>query len=343
MTPYLLNYLCDPISKQPLTLENASHDSNGEIISGNLKSSSGAIYPIINGIPRFIDNAELSKTVESFGDEWNFFNFIDFKVNWLNHTVKNTFGSTEIFKDKIVVDAGGGSGSQTRWILESGAKHVIMMDLSHAVDDVVQRNLKPTGFTNYDVIQCSIDAPPLKEQSIDGMVICHNVIQHTPSVEKTAESLFELVAPGSEFMFNCYPTNDDGIVRWVRFHLVYEPLRAILSRLPFWAILSYARLMGIIRVVPGLGWVAEKSGFCVCGDVPKIEGESFFARLKRTYKSTVLNTFDGYGSHEYQHHKTNQEIRDLLTALQPDAKKILNADEYLSQPQPIGCGLRVFR
>ena len=71
--------------------------------------------------------------------------------------------------------------TQTRWILESGAKHVIMMDLSHSVDDVVQRNLKPTGFTNYDVIQCSIDAPPIKDRSIHGMVICHNVIQHTLS------------------------------------------------------------------------------------------------------------------------------------------------------------------
>jgi ubiquinone/menaquinone biosynthesis C-methylase UbiE len=343
MTPYLLSYLFDPISKEPLTLENAVYDSNGHIISGNLKSSNGAIYPVINGIPRFIEHSELSKTVESFGDEWNFFNFIDFKINWLSHTVKNTFGSTAVFKDKIVVDAGGGSGAQTLWILESGAKHVIMMDLSHSVDDVVQRNLKPSGFLNYDVIQCSIDAPPIRPQSVNGIVICHNVIQHTPSVEETAKSLFQIVAPGGEFVFNCYPMNDEGIIRWVRFHWIYSPLRALLSSLPFWAILAYARLLGIIRLIPILGWITEKVGICVQGDVPVIEGESLFKRLERRYKATVLNTFDGFGSHEYQHHKTNQEILDLVSLLQPNSEKILNTDKYFIRPQPIGCALRVYR
>jgi ubiquinone/menaquinone biosynthesis C-methylase UbiE len=343
MTPDLLSYLCDPISRQPLSLENAIYDSNSHIISGELRSPNGTTYPIINGIPRFVDNTELSKTVESFGDEWNFFNFTDFKINWLNHTVKSTFGNTDVFKNQIVVDAGGGSGAQTLWMLESGARHVIMMDLSHSVDDVVQRNLKPSGFTNYDVIQCSIDTPPIKEQSIQGLVICHNVIQHTPSVEKTASSLFSLVAPGGEFVFNCYPLNDEGILRWMRFHIIYSPLRAILSRLPFWAILSYSRLMGIIRLIPGLGWIIEKLGILVQGDVPRIEGDSFFQRLSRRYKATVLNTFDCFGSHKYQHLKTDQEIIDLATLLQPDREKILNTDKYFTRPQPIGCALRIYR
>jgi SAM-dependent methyltransferase len=86
-----------------------------------------------------------------------------------------------------------------------------MMDLSHSVDDVVQRNL--AGFKNVDVIQCSIDAPPLRDQSIDGIVYCHNVIHHTPSVEMTAHALYALTAPGGEFIFNCYPLNDQGLVR----------------------------------------------------------------------------------------------------------------------------------
>lgn len=71
-----------------------------------------------------------------------------------------------------------------------------MMDLSHSVDDVVQRNL--AGLKNVDVIQCSIDAPPL---------------------------------------------------------------RAVLSRMPFAVIMFYARLMALLRLVPGLGVLLEKSGF----------------------------------------------------------------------------------
>src|SRR4030067_2932651 len=136
-------------------------------------------------------------------------------------------------------------------MLEAGAEHVAMLELSDSADDVVQRNLKPSGYRNYDVIQCSIDAPPLKSRSIEGIVYCHNVIQHTPSVEKTATALFDLVAPGGEFVFNCYSLNDRGVFRWIRFHMIYRSIRKILSRMPFKVILTYARTMGILRQVPG--------------------------------------------------------------------------------------------
>jgi ubiquinone/menaquinone biosynthesis C-methylase UbiE/uncharacterized protein YbaR (Trm112 family) len=340
MTPHLLNYLCEPITKAPLTLANAVRDADGNVQSGDLVTKGGVRYPIINGIPRFVDYVPAT-SVTSFGDEWNYFNFTDFKVNWLKHTVANTFGSTEAFRGRLIVDAGGGSGAQTKWFSEYGASHVIMMDLSHSVDDVVRRNL--TGLKNVDVIQCSIDAPPLRDQSIDGIVYCHNVIQHTPTVEKTARALYALTAPGGGFVFNCYRLNDQGAVRWVRFHLIYRPLRIALSHMPFGVIMFYARLMAGLRLVPGLGLFLEKAGVCVCGDVPKIPRESFLAYVRRRFKNTSLNTFDWYGSHQYQHHKSDDEIRALVSALQPDAAKVKNIDEYFVRPAPIGCALRVSR
>lgn len=106
MTPNLLTYLCEPITKAPLQLVDAVTSADGMIQSGGLVAPSGNRYPIINGIPRFVDYVPRA-TVESFGDEWNYFNFTDFKINWLNHTVANTFGSTNVFKDKLIVDAGG--------------------------------------------------------------------------------------------------------------------------------------------------------------------------------------------------------------------------------------------
>jgi hypothetical protein len=215
------------------------------------------------------------------------------------------------------------------------------MDLSHSVDDVVKRNL--VGIKNVDVIQCSIDAPPLKEGCIDGIVYCHNVIQHTPSVEKTARALYALTAPGGEFVFNCYPRNDQGIFRWVRFHLLYKPMRSILSRMPFAVILLYARMMAALRLIPGFGEILEKTTLVVQGDVPAIKGESWLQRLRRRYKAACLNTFDAYGSHAYQHHKRDEEIRSLVTELQPDESRVINQEKYFSRPAPIGCALRVFR
>lgn len=340
MTPKLLQYLCEPISKAPLELCNAQYDDDGNIISGYLQTSAGHRYPIVNGIPRFVEFVSTA-SVESFGDEWNYFNFTDFKVNWLEHTVANTFGSTAFFRGKLIVDAGGGSGAQTKWFAEYGAKHVIMMDLSHSVDNVVKRNL--VGLSNVDVIQCSIDAPPLKDQSIDGIVYCHNVIQHTPSVEKTAHALYDLTAPGGEFVFNCYPLNDQGMVRWVRVHLIYKPLRAVLSRMPFGIIMAYARMMAALRLVPGLGSFLEKSGFCMQGDVPRIDGESAWQYLKRRFKNTTLNTFDWFGSHSFQHLMSDASILSLVKAMQPDATKVGNIDKYFLRPPKIGCALRVYR
>lgn len=340
MTPFLLEYLCEPLTKLPLQLVDAEYDDAGNILSGSLVSPKGNIYPIVNGIPRFTGNVS-TKSVHSFGEEWNHFNFIDFKSHWLNHTIANTFGSTDVFKDKIIVDAGGGSGSQSKWFAEYGAKHVILLELSHSVDGIASSNLR--RLNNVDIIQCSVDAPPIRDGSIDGIVYCHNVIQHTPSVERTAKALFSLVVEGSEFVFNCYPKNTKGPFRWMRFHLIYKPLRATLSRMPFRVILAYAKSMAALRLIPIVGTVLEKLNLCIQGDVPRNPDDSFFKHLVHRYKAAALVTFDAYGSHSYQHHKSNQEIIDLILKLQPDSSKVINKEKYFERPQPIGCALRIFR
>ena len=201
MTPFLMKIIADPDDKKPLKLKNPVYEGEN-IISGFLVAENGNQYPIVNGIPRFVAD-ENRKSVKSFGNEWNYFNFINHKQDWLRHTVRNTFGSTDYFKNKIIIDAGGGSGSQSKWFLEFGAEHVILLDLSHSVDEVVKNNLQ--GFNNVDVIQCSIDNPPFQDSSIEGIVYCHNVIQHTSSVEKTANSLWRIISDKGEFVFNCYP------------------------------------------------------------------------------------------------------------------------------------------
>jgi uncharacterized protein YbaR (Trm112 family)/SAM-dependent methyltransferase len=338
MTPFLLPLLCQPVTKAPLQLVDAWRDADGNITAGILVAPDGQRYPIVNGIPRFVGDVPTA-TVESFGDEWNHFNFTAHKVNWLQHTVANTFGSPEAFRGKVIVDAGGGSGAQSRWFAEYGAKHVIMLELSHSVDGVVRDNL--AGLRNVDVVQCSIDAPPLRDGCIDGIVYCHNVIQHTPSVEATARALYALTAPGGEFAFNCYPLNDQGVVRWVRWHLVYRPVRAVLSRMPFGVILAYARAMATLRLVPGLGELLEKLLLVGQGDVPVIPGESAAQRLKRRWRAACLNTFDAYGSHTYQHHKRDDEIRALVSSLQPS--RVLNTERYFCRPPAIGCALRLQR
>jgi hypothetical protein len=100
--------------------------------------------------------------------------------------------------------------------------------------------------------------------------------------------------------------------------------------------------MALFRLLPIVGEVMEKAFICFQGDVPRRQ-ESAISRLIRRYRATTLNTFDAYGSHAFQQHKTDAEIRSLLLELQPEAGKILNQDAYFSRPVPIGCALRVFK
>lgn len=102
MNEDLLGYLVEPGTGSELTLEIAKRSDDGRVWEGVLHSPTRR-YPIVRGIPRFVDPA-LYESVRAFGDEWNSFDFIDFKQHWLNHMVANTFGSTAAFKSKVIVE-----------------------------------------------------------------------------------------------------------------------------------------------------------------------------------------------------------------------------------------------
>jgi len=285
-------------------------------------------------VPRFVDDTQTLRSVGSFGDEWNFFNFVDFKVNWLNHLVKNTFGGLDAFREKIIVDCGAGSGAQSLWMCEAGAARVIALELSHAVDRVMRTNLAPVA-EKVDVIQCDIAHPPFKADSIGDIVICHNVIQHTESVENTATALYRIVKPGGEFVFNCYLKDGGDLLRTLR-RYVHAIVRKILSRSPHPVRLAYAWTMSRLIIVPLLGPLLVLSKLAVCGDVPSGPG-----RLRRRLKQTFLNTYDLYGSHHYQHYTSPAELLELLRQLQPDLRRVINLGSYLNRPSPPGIALRV--
>jgi hypothetical protein len=178
-------------------------------------------------------------------------------------------------------------------------------------------------------VQCSIDQPPIKTNSISGLVICHNVIQHTPSVENTVNKFWKIVGSGGELVFNCYlryPSDPVWMARWI---FIYKPLRVILSRCSFKTILAYAKFLARLRGVPKI---------VVRGDVPP--GDRYEERL---YAAAVLNTFDWYGAHKYQHQLTAQELSDICGRLDPPYRKISNLEAYFKRNLPPGLPLRLLK
>jgi hypothetical protein len=77
---------------------------NDRVETGDLVSANGAIYPIKNGVPRFLPSAKTSDSVISFGNEWNHFStMMDLKRTG-SHIAEAAFGSTDYFKGKLIVD-----------------------------------------------------------------------------------------------------------------------------------------------------------------------------------------------------------------------------------------------
>jgi hypothetical protein len=99
--------------------------------------------------------------------------------------------------------------------------------------------------------------------------------------------------------------------------------------------------MGALRQVPGLGALLEKANLCVMGDVRP--GPTAVDTLKRRFRAAMLNTFDTYGAHDYQHHLSDDEVRTIVNRLQPREDKVLNTTAYFARPPLIGCALRVVR
>jgi hypothetical protein len=72
-----------------------------------------------------------------------------------------------------------------------------------------------------------------------------------------------------------FRTNDKLLAILLRqITAIYNPLKAVLSRVTFAVIMKYSRFMSLLRLLPGLGVFLEKVEFCVMGDMPKLPIES---------------------------------------------------------------------
>lgn len=338
MTPALLPLLMCPQTKSPLRLSEAELEPSGRITSGWLISTANINirYPIIRGIPRFAISQSQLEAVAHFAQQWNYFDYSIFRHHFEKHTMNNTFGSLAAVSGQVVVDAGAGSGAGARWMAEAGAAHVIALELSGTVDTIITENTK--HLLNVDVIQCSIDAIPLRDNAIPGMVICRNAIHHTPSVSATLAELWRITAPGAECAFNCYITNPNSSLDRTRQKL-YRAVRALISSLPFHMRLAYAHTMAALRLVPGLGKLLQFLKLVVLEE-PRPAFKLSKEGYKQLYRSALLGTFDYFGAHTHQHHLSLANLHGAITQLRPGGKAV-NAQAYFSSPQPSGILLRL--
>jgi SAM-dependent methyltransferase len=224
--PSLLEFLACPACAGDLALS-AGRAEGQEVMDGTLDCSGcGGRYPVRGGVPRFAQagqSEEAERTAAAFGWQWKAFPQIEPHheqqfLDWIAPADRANF------VDRVVIEGGCGKGRHTRLAARYGARAVIGVDLSEAVD-VAYANTR--GEPNAHIIQADLLHLPLKAGCCD-YAFSVGVLHHLTDPSAGFQSLAMTVRPGGVMSVWVYGAEGNAwIARFV------SPARvAVTSRLP---------------------------------------------------------------------------------------------------------------
>src|SRR5687767_15849748 len=159
----LLGYLRCPSCGGGIILVSAAIEEGHEIMQGELRCERcECTFPIIRGVPRFAATEELepakAATAENFGWQWQHFThsdrlYADQFLGWIAPV------DPEFFRDKVVLEGGCGKGRHTLLAASWGAREVIGIDLSAAVETAfaATRDLENVHIVQADIYHLPFD------------------------------------------------------------------------------------------------------------------------------------------------------------------------------------------
>ena len=188
---------------------------DAEIIEGALRCASCASsFPITGGIPRFanLETVESDKraTAEGFGWQWQHFTQEDEKyaeqmLGWLAPV------TPEFFRGKVVLEGGCGKGRHTQLAARWGAREIIGIDLSAAVETAFAAT---RSLPNAHIVQADIYRLPLARKFDYAFTI--GVLHHLPDPRGGFLSLASKVKAGGHLSAWIYGAeNNEWITRFV--------------------------------------------------------------------------------------------------------------------------------
>jgi SAM-dependent methyltransferase len=250
--PRLLDLLACPLCRGDLSLD-SDDPRGGEIMEGRLECGGcHERYAITRGVPRLVPpdlGVEQRRTADTFGWEWRHFvemhdEYEEQFLDWI-HPIRPAF-----FADRLVLDAGCGIGRHTYFAARYGAREVVGMDLSAAVDTAFHTL---SELPNAHVVQGDIYHPPFARDEPGGpfdFIYSIGVLHHLPAPRAGFESLLRFVRPGGEIFGWVYGHENNAVV-----HQLINPIRKVVtSRLPapIVSTLSWpiaAILQGVVKLV----------------------------------------------------------------------------------------------
>ena len=311
MKDSLLEYLQCPACAGEFHLNRAVRDSS-EITSGELLCSGcQRSFPIRSGVPRLITDAapEMDSTARNFGAQWTAFDHIEDRYeaqlrDWINPI------TPDFIADKVVLEGGCGKARHTRLVSKWGARAVIGIDLSDAVD-AAYRNSRDCP--NAHIIQADIYNPPVKP--VFDYAFSVGVLHHLPEPRRGFRSLASKLRPGGSISAWVYGRENNG---WV-VHLINPIRRNVTSHLPFGVLyrLSYiptSILYGALKLV-----YAPLSGSALSQRL--FYGE-YLSYISQFPFREIHNIVHDHLTAPIAHYITREEIVDWFSEIHADGVEI---------------------
>jgi 2-polyprenyl-3-methyl-5-hydroxy-6-metoxy-1,4-benzoquinol methylase len=200
-----------------------------------------------------VEDAERERagSPDRFGWEWARYSKIlpesrDQLVRWLGTTPLASFAG------KRVLDVGCGMGRNPYWMLESGAAHVIAVDVDDRCIEAARQNL--ARFPHAEVRKTSAyDLDPSALGRFD-RVTCIGVLHHLAEPEAALARMWACLEPGGELHLWCYAREGNRLLL-----PLIQAMRAFGSRAPLWATHAVARALtaGAWPVLRWFPWSTE--------------------------------------------------------------------------------------
>ena len=319
MKRHWLEHLGDPQTGDLLSLQAVFRECDGHIMDGLLCTEAGCRYPIIRGVPVFVDNvgelyggwieehrealgevphdwsegayeAGTRKVQDSFGYEWSRYHRVipDYDQNYVHQTgIDDAF-----YEGKSILDAGCGYGRHVSYISAIEHTTVVGIDLSEAVFIAFEK-LKDRD--NVVLAQGNLYQPPVRRAHFD-FVYSWGVLHHTPSVEEGFRAIVGAVAPSGQISFGAYRN-------WSALGTAFQRvLRSITCRMPK-DVLYYL----CYSSVP-VNWLYN----VLLRHVPLLrELTRVFIKPATDWRICHTDTFDWWHPY-YNHYHTLEELRTMV-------------------------------
>jgi SAM-dependent methyltransferase len=234
------------------------HVEGAEIMEGALTCiGCSSIFPVLRGIPRFLPEyltAAEQATADAFGYEWTHYSQLtdaDEKefLGWIAPL------TAKAFSGRVVLDAGCGKGRHIFLAAQWGARAVVGVDLSNAVEAAFQNT---RHLPNVHVVQADVGCLPFGKPF--DLVYSIGVLHHLPLPGRGFQALTQHVKPGGRISAWVY--GKEGNL-WIE--KLVDPIRKNLtSRLPrpwtrflsfFPAVSLYIALKALYRPAERRRWL----------------------------------------------------------------------------------------